>query len=521
VTEQEYLDSIKNRSYPDVVRTTEPLLIRFSKTSLLVGDVNFYAKIKKGLAFTGYDIYMSGLGTPVSETKLDEDTATTVNNVKVTKSSNWKLDDIENDASKTLDILEARIAIKETSNEIKRAIDRLCWQLHYDITGSDANKPTDNFSDVDIAKITYPTTGASTVYGDYRDLITKIGTLQVDVHGDFDSLKGSLDNINTSIGTTLNGTMIDINTSIGTTLDGTLSTMNTSIVNVGNKIIGTSDNNTIGFYINKVATNLKADTDTYTISKALRDTDTSDTSVSHSVYQQTQLENDHFTTISVDQLGAFGADVGGGNSNKTLFDTIGSYGEYGNSANISDYIGELDDVYNPNAQDKKQTLFGYSNLINNKMGDSNSAIDTNTLFGCSKTIDGKIGVSNDSNLTTLFNIIGTNADGSAQTNTGTLFYEILHRAGTRNLNNAQIESDSPFGKVLYDTTTILNDITTIKDRIGNNDDSYNSQNDPSLTTTVFGKLNRINSTVRQQRVNELDYMISRSTLPVNYGNNLW
>ena len=57
----------ENPTYPRVSRTTDPMVVRIDKTSLLVNDTMFTAKLKCGLGYKGYLIYSSGLGTPIYE----------------------------------------------------------------------------------------------------------------------------------------------------------------------------------------------------------------------------------------------------------------------------------------------------------------------------------------------------------------------------------------------------------------------------------------------------------------------
>ena len=71
---KEVEDWISKGTYPHVARTSDPLIVRVSRFSLLVNDTNFYAKVKNGLGYKGYLIYSSGLGTPILEESATNET---------------------------------------------------------------------------------------------------------------------------------------------------------------------------------------------------------------------------------------------------------------------------------------------------------------------------------------------------------------------------------------------------------------------------------------------------------------
>ena len=192
-------------SYPSVVRTVDPLVIRIEPLSLLVGDTNFYAKIKNGVAFTGFTIYASGLGTPIYEQTVSGVGAKTISGTVVAVSNSEIMSRLTDAAKAWLDALEDSFSNIETENTIKSAIDRLCWQLHYDIT-----------------------------------------------HTSTTTLPTGMDNITIDKDGVGNGTVRDIVTQLNENLTSTDSTTPGAII--------------------KVARNIKADSDAYTISQALRET---------------------------------------------------------------------------------------------------------------------------------------------------------------------------------------------------------------------------------------------------------
>ena len=386
MTEQGYLDSISSRSdddYPAVVKISDPLLIRLSPDSLMISDTTFYAKVKYGLAFSGYVIYSSGLGTPIIEVDLTKEySKSSSSGDNVQRNKDDVLKELVKRAAEFLDKLEARVATSESANAIKESIDRLCWQLHYDITKSKTNFVT-AFEDQGFSK------SVTSVDG-WSSSSTVVGRTLYDYFG----------------------------------WTGTI-TNNGSTLEYGNGLIGMTE---------KVAWNLKHDNETYSISKALREDN--EVSVSNATHEQTVLEQQHFTQISVNQLGAFGAEHDSGTPNagtyRTLFDTL-NYGApnagYSNTDNKSlamtvgtDVIGSSE---HQSTYDK--TIIAYDKTIDGKIGDSSSGAGSATLFARAKEIsETKLGSAGDSgnNTTTVFgkiNNISTDIGNSSDSASDTLF----------------------------------------------------------------------------------------------------
>lgn len=331
MTDQEYIDSISGRSdsdYPAVVQVSDPLLVRVSKTSLLLNDTTFYAKIKKGLAFNGYVIYSSGIGTPIIEVDIGSTPETTSSGTVTTKQENdVDIAEIEQAASDFLDKLEARIATSEFQNPIKASIDRLCWQIHYDITKSKTNFVT-AFEDQGFSK-------SITSVDGWSDSSTVVGRTLYDYFG----------------------------------WTGTI-TNNGSTLEYGNGLIGMTE---------KVAWNLKHDDETYSISKALREDN--EVSVSNATHEQTVLEQQHYTNISVNQLGAFGdtrvGETSYSENNRTLFATLNdgaSNKGYSGKNNKSLAMTVGTDVTGDNSA-YKETIIAYDDEISNtKLGNFGGSI---------------------------------------------------------------------------------------------------------------------------------------------------
>ena len=412
MTETEYLESIAGRKieryyegykdYPAVIRTADPLLIRVNPSSLLVDNTNFYIKIKNGLAFHGYCVYSSGLGTPIAEISLDDtSTVEQSDGTRVQKTTTWSDEDIIKEASKFLDFLEARISILPSTNAIKEAIDRFCWQLHYDITQTPTTTLPEGFSDVVIDTIS---------------------------QNNFKTLKGYFSDIDTSF--------VNLNEELRQDLNTQGCVLNTSII--------------------KIASNLKDDiNDTYTISKALRENN--QLSVSGAVFEQTQLESDQFNNISNVKLGNFGGSNrtlfqslgsactdGGldedentlsdilivneklGNFNiseqntRTLFDTIGLYAEPSSNTTISDKLEDIvTDVHSAStasksADSKLGAFTPDTDTVAIRIGTSNEGETVNSLFGKIASVKGD-----------------TNVIGRDTTTSNKLWYDVIHNAGVK------------------------------------------------------------------------------------------
>ena len=380
---------MEEQTYPIVHRIVDPLVIRPSRFALQVNDTTYYAKVKFGVQFCGFLVYISGIGYNFYEYKDEE---LTQRWSKTSKQSGQSISStevqrqLEEEAETWINNLQDAILALKSGSELKKAIDRLCWQMHYDLTESDTDfTQFDDFSDVEIDKT------------DSQHI----------VHTIYDTINTSATSIGTAVGDGANVIIGNNTDSNGLWLvSNSISTLNTALTDastgalktqIGDKLYRESSGviveNTVAGMLNKVATNLRADDDgitqrEYTISKALRDvSDNPNYSVSHATYQQTQLELEHFTTISTDQLGAFGT---GGNG--TLYSTLGTAGDTSAS----------------------QTVFGKV-----------AAVKAQT--------DGISGIGD--------------AIGDADTG-NTLWYDVLHNSGTK-VVTATMDADSTANKIKF------------------------------------------------------------------------
>lgn len=374
-------------TYPTVIRTADPLLIRLTEHALQVGDVVYRAHIKFGITYCGFYVYQNCTGYPVY---MEKDDALTASWARSGNSASTEIqtqeevkEALELKAKEWIDSLEEAIATKRSDNEIKKSIDRLCWQLHYDITESSTDfvEQFPDFSDVDIDR------PFDTLYQTLSGIGNTISTGANNIVGNASTgngLYGVEDKIN-SLTTQLTGESGAINTYIGKKLcevsSGTV---------VGDTVVGA---------LKKVATNLKADNDAYTISRALRED--SQESVSGATYQQTQLEQEHFTEVSVNQLGAFGTGDSGEAGHRTLFSTIGSYALDGNNT-VAQAVGQTTEDEN------SSSLTGRVEKIKITIGDSNSGLvkSVNDANGTLSTVSGTVSTI-DGNVSTIDRKIGT------------------------------------------------------------------------------------------------------------------
>jgi hypothetical protein len=437
-TWQEYLADIANRTssdYPVVVKVSDPLLIRFNEKSLVVNNTNFYTNIKSGLAFEGFYIYTSGLGIPIAEIgQAPKNKKDSRGNVVVDGQAAAEL---EKKAKEFLDVLEAKIATTENDNEIKKAIDRLCWQLHYDISKTDTTElPEGFYPDIQIDK-------KSTI-SDYCD--------------------------------TVSDRIANFSTDGGHVPDATLSCA-----------------------MNKIAVNLRADPETvgdityteYTVSRALRDIHgDNELSVSGATKARTEVEETEFHEISVNQLGQFGTT----HNHRTLYDAVGSYAESSNNSNISAELNKIGTSDNSQSntlfydiQHKAATATGtFSNdspfgTINTSISNAVTTINanTNTTVGNAvTTIDGHTDTKVDSAVTSINAHTDTEISGAVNAING-------HTDGA----TSDISSISgSVSNIESDVSSISGDVTDISDKIGN-------FGTPSLYDVLIGEYGAIKSAV--------------------------
>ena len=400
--------------YPTVLRMSDPLLIRFDELSLLVGNTTFWAKIKFGVKFKGFMIFVSGNSMPVY---IDDRTSefpekVSAGSVQINKKD--KLSKLNKYAKEWIDKLEKAIAEQQTDNPVVRAIDRMTYQLHYDLTGSQVNF-SEKFADEDFSDITIDRT-PEIVSEEHPMTIPKTAS----------ELAKTL-----VIGS-------DDFVGLGQQMNVGYSAMQQVLSSTNEKI-------------NKVATNIKADTDLYTISKSLRDENDSDAyggtvrSVSCSVKQQTDIEAANFENISVNQLGAFGTD-----GHPTLYSTIGTSDDSSSSTSV----------------------FGKVNSVKSTLG-SDSDTGTSTIFGSVNNVSDKIGNSGDTSSSSVFGSIsgvGTNVNAvstklGTDSTSGTMWYDILHRAASKAAPAGQTDQYSVLGR-LEAIQPKINDLYTAQEGDG-------------------------------------------------------
>lgn len=419
----ELKEAILGSKYPHVARVADPLLVRVDQLSLMVADVVYHARIKLGLGGKGFYIYASGLGTAIYENMFMHDKNDVKFNAEFGVSSNDTdesiLSKIAEKAEDWLDALEVAIASKQSDNPIKKAIDRMCWQLHYDITESHANFPvmfkSDDFSDVKIDRYPLETewwdgctlkSSISNIAGvTYRDDIVTDPTTHETIHkivvdnkgylndsaqnlkdldahlnaGAYSDTEGSIKKLDDHFNDSQTGSITKMTLAIGT-FD---TNATTKLGSIATKLVPDDSN----YYSISECLRDKDGNNTYSIARSLRDGSTSDVSVS----RQIKLQVDSLNT-----------DLGPSGSINTSLSAVKS--SVDNVKTVEDSIKtDTDTIVSKIGSYSTNTIIGCLTEIM----DSNSTVSSNT-----GTIIDKIGTSygQDTILGRLLNINGDTTD---------------------------------------------------------------------------------------------------------------
>ena len=379
-------EAILGSKYPHVARIADPLLVRVDQLSLMVADVVYHARIKLGLGGKGFYIYASGLGTAVYENMFMHDKNDVKFNAEFGVSSNDTdesiLSKIAERAEDWLDALEVAIASKQSDNPIKKAIDRLCWQLHYDITESHANFPvmfkSDDFSDVKIDRYPLETewwdgctlkSSISNIAGvTYRDDTVTDPTTHETIHKIVVENKGylsdsaqNLKNLDTNLNDSQTGSITKMTNAIGT--------FDTNATNklgsIATKLVPDGDN----YYSISECLRDKQIIDgktTFSIARSLREG--SEDSVSQATHDQTQLESQRFTNID-NTLG-----TPSDSTANTIFGSISS-----NSSTINGNISDAQTAISGDISGAESSINGNISDVNDTVGDINRNLGTKVL----------------------------------------------------------------------------------------------------------------------------------------------
>lgn len=388
----ELKEAILGSKYPHVARIADPLLVRIDQLSLMVADVVYHARIKLGLGGKGFYIYASGLGTAIYENMFMHDKNDVKFNAEFGVSSNdpdedillkiaWKAED-------WLDALEVEIASKQSDNPIKKAIDRMCWQLHYDITESHANFPvmfkSDDFSDVKIDR--YP---LDSTYFDGYTLKTTISDIAGVEHSSELLPSGQV-----VVNVTNEGYFSETSDRIqafddhmtknayDTNSDGAMKKLQTIIGGFDNHLTKGAWSSDSGA-LNKIATKLVPDgNDYYSISECLRDKDGNNT------YSIARSLRDGSTS-----------DVSVSNQVKLQMDSL--HTDLGQNGSINTSLNAVKSSVD-NVKTVEDSIKTDTNTIVSKIG----SYSTNTIIGClTEIMDSNSTVS--SNTGTIIDKIGT------------------------------------------------------------------------------------------------------------------
>lgn len=407
----ELKEAILGSKYPHVARIADPLLVRVDQLSLMVADVVYHARIKLGLGGKGFYIYASGLGTAVYENMFMHDKNDVKFNAEFGVSSGHTDEDIlskiAEKAEDWLDELEVAIASKQSDNPIKKAIDRMCWQLHYDITESHANFPvmfkSDDFSDVKIDR--YPIdnvewwdgyTLKSTISdaagvvrendqpsshtiiekGYFSDSAQNLKNLDDHLNaGAYSDTEGSMKILDDHFNNSQTGSITKMTSAIGT-----FDTNNTNkLGSIATKLVPDGNN----YYSISECLRDKDGNNTYSIARSLRDGSTSDVSVSRQVkLQMDSLHTDLGSSGSINtSLSTINTSVGNVKSSVDSVNTsIG--GVKGDTDTIVTRIGSYS---TNNIMGCLTNIMEYTGTAKDRIG---TLSDTNTVLGRLYNING-------------------------------------------------------------------------------------------------------------------------------------
>lgn len=438
MTIDEVKEKIKNKEYPHVARLSEPYLTRLSELTLVVNDVTYTAKIKDGVNVQGFMIYSSGLGIPVYE-DLEKK-----NNGELNGKSKLK-ESIDN-ARKWIDELEIAIAETVNDNPIKKAIDRLCWQLHYDFTQSNTDFST-KFKDDDFSQFE---TG-------------------IDVDTQTDPSQ-------TPTVTTFQWYFTELDTTTGHTIGSELREFKNVMLGFSNKIkIDTdSDSNTIFDVLKDTSEKIYKSGEDNTIVKTL--TGISDKIVQNDEEPSTEPgdESHYFPhrhrTLYNALVGTNTASISSAlnkyyNSSESVFSVAEALRE-GSDKSVSDSIesntttisSDINDVYSTLYSDTSgtvTTIYDLASNIHTSIGDTTDSSTASTMIGLTKSSNDKLGDANDTG--TVLGKLGTSNSNESG---------ILDRLGTTSDTSGTIlgklyMSNANEGNILTNTNTIVTNTNTI------------------------------------------------------------
>ena len=403
-------NDIKYGNYPHVARTADPLLVRPNALSLMVADTVYNARVKLGLGCKGYYIYASGLGIAIYENVYTNDREFNIEfgtNDSTPDSDAIKA--IKEKAKEWLDELEVAIASHPSDNSIKKAIDRLCWQMHYDITESHLNFP-EAFSDNDFADVKIDRYPLDSTYFDGYTLKTTIsdiagvehssellpsGQVVVNVtnEGYFSETSDRIQAFDDHMTVGAFESHVDQDTRKEVVDTGALKLIQDNIVNFDNHMTAGAWSSTVvdgvdtvnNGALNKIATKLVPDgNDYYSISECLRDKQTingkttfsiarslresGQDSVSQATHDQTELEEQRFTDID-NTLGDPSDSTA-----STIFGSISS-----NSSTINGNISDAKTALSGDISGAESSINGNISGVNNTVGDINRNLGTKVL----------------------------------------------------------------------------------------------------------------------------------------------
>lgn len=124
-------------SYPVIISKTEPFVVRVDATVLLIGSTSYSAKVKMGSMYTGFYIFVSGLGEPVEKIAVDIEGYNDTSLEGIEQSDAYK--HIQDEARKWVDALERSVIVETTEKSIVELLREIKYQQHFDMSGHEGH----------------------------------------------------------------------------------------------------------------------------------------------------------------------------------------------------------------------------------------------------------------------------------------------------------------------------------------------------------------------------------------------
>lgn len=225
-------------SYPKVISKQDPLIVRVDALILLVDSTTYSAKIKFGIALKAFNIYSSGLGSPIYQQDVD---VSGMSEEGVEDSDAYKA--IVTEATLWIDKLEDSFSSATSGKSLVDVVNELKAQSHFDITGSE-ELHTDEMVFDNTASNLITTINNLSLKLDKLDKLDSITDALTSIKNKLcDSSTTLGDQIASAVETALDGIMGEF-ADLSTAISGDISTLSSTINDIKstvNNINNTSD----------------------------------------------------------------------------------------------------------------------------------------------------------------------------------------------------------------------------------------------------------------------------------------